>query len=184
MFRRLLSHPNIQILLKAEFRDVADQVKFDRMVFTGPIDEYFNYIHDPLPYRSLRFEFRHEPVTRFQNVAVVNYPNEYQFTRAIEFTQFSGQSLPATTIAYEYPEPHEAGVNTPYYPIPRGENQAQYSLYVQEAERLNGNVIFAGRLADYKYYNMDQAVGRALKVFDSRICRGESTSTSLHSLQV
>jgi UDP-galactopyranose mutase len=179
MFRRMLSHPNIQVLLKAEFRDVAEQVQFDRMVFTGAIDEYFNYIHDPLPYRSLRFEFRHEPVNRFQHVAVVNYPNEYEFTRAIEFAQFSGQSLPVTTIAYEYPEPHDAGVNTPYYPIPRAENQEKYSRYLQEAEKLNGKVIFAGRLADYKYYNMDQAIGRALKVFDSKVRCPESESLEL-----
>jgi UDP-galactopyranose mutase len=171
MFQRMLSHPNIQILLKAEYRQVADQIKYDRMIFTGAIDESFDYVHGPLPYRSLRFEWRQEPVSQFQSAAVVNYPNEYEFTRVIEFKQFSGQSLPTTTLAYEYPEPHEPGVNTPYYPIPRAENQARYALYAQEAEKLNGKVIFAGRLADYKYYNMDQAVGRALKVFDSKVSR-------------
>lgn len=179
MFRRILSHPNIQVLLKAEFRDVAEEITYDRMVFTGAIDEYFNYIHGPLPYRSLRFELRQEPVSRFQTAAVVNYPNEYEFTRVIEFAHFSGQTLSETTIAYEYPEPHDPGVNTPYYPIPRGANQAKYSLYSREAEKLNGKVIFAGRLADYKYYNMDQAVGRALKVFDSKISSAESRSLSL-----
>jgi UDP-galactopyranose mutase len=179
MFRRILSHPNIQVLLKADFRDVADEITFGRMVFTGAIDEYFNYIHGPLPYRSLRFELRQEPVSRFQTAAVVNYPNEYEFTRVIEFGHFSGQTLSETTIAYEYPEPHDPGVNTPYYPIPRGVNQEKYSLYAREAEKLNGRVIFAGRLADYKYYNMDQAVGRALKVFDSKIASAESRTLSL-----
>jgi UDP-galactopyranose mutase len=169
MFRRMLSHPNIQILLKANHADVAQHVKFDRMIFTGAIDEYFNYIHGPLPYRSLRFDLRHELVNQFQAVSVVNYPNEYQFTRVLEYKQFSGQNLPGTTLAYEYPEAYEPGVNTPYYPIPREQNREKYSLYQREAEKLNGSVIFAGRLADYKYYNMDQAVGRALKVFAEQI---------------
>ena len=169
MFRRMLSHPNIQILLKANHADVSQHVKFDRMIFTGAIDEYFNYIHGPLPYRSLRFDLRHELVNQFQAVSVVNYPNEYQFTRVLEYKQFSGQNLPGTTLAYEYPEAYEPGVNTPYYPIPREQNREKYSLYQREAEKLNGSVIFAGRLADYKYYNMDQAVGRALKVFAEQI---------------
>jgi len=179
MFRRMLSHPNIQILLRAKFRDIANEVQYERMVFTGAIDEYFDYIHGPLPYRSLRFELRNEPVTQFLSAPVVNYPNEYQFTRAIEYKQFSGQNLPVTTIGYEYPEPHQPGVNTPYYPIPREDNQAQYSLYQREAEKLNGRVIFAGRLADYKYYNMDQAVGRALKVFSDKVLQPENNLLEL-----
>lgn len=166
MFHRLLAHPNIQILLKTDYSRALDGIRFDRLVFTGPIDEYFNSLHGALPYRSLRFEFRHEPRAEFQEVAVVNYPNEHLFTRIVEFKHFSGQTLPGSTIASEYPEPYLRGVNEPYYPIPREENRARYALYSQEANRLDGNVLFAGRLADYKYYNMDQAVGRALKLFD------------------
>lgn len=170
----MLSHPNIHILLQADYRDVADQVVFDRMIFTGAMDEYFGYRHGPLPYRSVRFELRREPVRQFQSVAVVNFPNEYEFTRIIEYKQFSGQTLPMTTVAYEYPEAHAPGVNTPYYPIPREDTKLLYSLYLREAENLNGRIIFAGRLADYRYYNMDQAVGRALKVFDSKILDSKS----------
>lgn len=169
MFRRLLSHPNIRILLKTSFKEIVGEVAFNRMIYTGPIDEYFNYIHGPLPYRSLRFELRHERSDQFQDVAVVNYPNDHLFTRIIEYKKFSGQVLPGTTVAYEFPEPHEPGVNTPYYPIPRDENRAKYELYLRESKALQGKVIFAGRLADYKYYNMDQAVGRALSIFDKYI---------------
>jgi UDP-galactopyranose mutase len=151
--------------LKSDYSRALDGVRFDRMVFTGPIDEYFDYLHGALPYRSLRFEVRHEARAGYQDVAVVNYPNEYLFTRIVEFKHFSGQSLPGTTIAYEYPDAYERGVNEPYYPIPREENRARYARYLQEANLLGGNVLFAGRLADYKYYNMDQAVGRALRLF-------------------
>ena len=166
MFRRILAHPNIHVLLKSEYSPALDSIRFDRMVFTGPIDEYFDYLHGSLPYRSLRFEFHHEPRTKYQDVAVVNYPGEHAFTRIVEFKHFSGQSLPGTTIACEYPEAYERGLNEPYYPIPREENRARYALYLREAKRREGNVLFAGRLADYKYYNMDQAVGRAFKLFD------------------
>jgi UDP-galactopyranose mutase len=99
-----------------------------RMIFAGAIDEYFDYVHGPLPYRSLRFEFCPQAGPLLQKVAVVNYPNEYQFTRAIEYRHFSAQDNPATTVAYEYPEPYEPGINTPYHPIPRSENQARHLL--------------------------------------------------------
>lgn len=179
LFRRMLSHPNIHVMLKTPYREIAEEIDYKRMIYTGAIDEYFQYMHGALPYRSLRFELRNEPVTRFQSASVVNYPNEYEFTRAIEFKQFSGQDLPMTTLAYEYPEAHEPGVNTPYYPIPRSQNQDQYALYAKEVEKLNGRVIFAGRLADYKYYNMDQAVGRALKVFSSSIRASEASQMAV-----
>lgn len=165
LFRRMLAHPNIHLLLKTTHREAIAGVRFDRMIFTGPIDEYFDYCHGPLPYRSLRFEFRHEQEASFQEVAVVNYPNEHLYTRIIEFKHFSGQKSSGTTIAYEYPEAHEPNLNVPYYPIPRAEHSQQYVKYLRQAERINDKVIFAGRLADYKYYNMDQAVGRALSVF-------------------
>jgi UDP-galactopyranose mutase len=166
----MLAHPNIHLLLKTESREAIAGVRFDRMIFTGPIDEYFDYCHGPLPYRSLRFEMRHERDASFQDVAVVNYPNEHSFTRVIEFKHFSGQQSPGTTIAYEYPEAHEPGQNVPYYPVPKIEHRDQYERYLREAQQRAEKVIFAGRLADYKYYNMDQAVGRALHVFANNIC--------------
>ena len=173
LFRRMLAHPNIRLLLKTNHREAIEGVRFKRLVFTGPIDQYFDHIHGPLPYRSLRFEFRHQPAGLFQAAPVINYPNEHNFTRIIEFKQLTGQTLRGTTVAYEYPEAYEHGINEPYYPVPREDNRDRYALYLREAQRLNGAVIFAGRLADYKYYNMDQAVGRALKVFDEQIAHGK-----------
>lgn len=175
LFNRMLSHENIQVELNADYRDAGSQIGFGRMVFTGAIDEYFQYAYGPLPYRSLRFELVHKPVRDFQGVSVVNYPNDYDFTRTIEYKHFSGQDLPGSTIGYEYPEPHEPGVNIPYYPIPRKQNEATYSLYRSEAAKLEEKVLFAGRLADYTYYNMDQAVGRALKVFEQKIGCGAAS---------
>ena len=166
LFRRMLSHHNIKVLLKADWREVEGEVCFDRMVFTGPIDEFFGYLHGPLPYRSLRFELEHHPRLYVQEVGQMNYPNEYPYTRITEFKHLTGQDyLPHTTLAYEYPEAYEPGKNEPYYPVPKEENEERYQLYLKEAERLKA-VIFAGRLGDYRYYNMDQAVARALKLFE------------------
>jgi UDP-galactopyranose mutase len=172
MFRRILAHPNIQLLLKTDYRDIARDIDFRGLIFTGPVDEYFNYMYGALPYRSLRFDFRHETNGPYQESAQVNYPNEHAYTRITEFRHITGQQLPGTTVAYEYPGPFVPGVNEPYYPVPRAENIDQYSLYLKEAEKQEDQVLFAGRLADYKYYNMDQAVGRALSVFANHvICR-------------
>ncbi len=175
MFRRMLSHPNIRILLKTDYRGVAEEIAFSGMVFTGPIDEYFDYLHGALPYRSLRFEFRNEPTSSFQQTAQVNYPNEHGFTRITEFKQLTGQQSPRTTIAYEYPEAHEPGINEPYYPVPKTEHRERHDKYLREAQRINDGVMFAGRLADYKYYNMDQAVGRALKLFEEICARSQKS---------
>jgi UDP-galactopyranose mutase len=173
MFRSLLSHPNIRILLKTDYRDIAGDVSFDQLIFTGPIDEYFDFLHGSLPYRSLRFEFRHDTRPSFQETGQINYPNEYAFTRVTEFKHLTGQEGSGTTLAYEYSEPHLQNVNDPYYPIPKTEHREQHSKYLCAAKKERDAVIFAGRLADYKYYNMDQAVGRALKVFDEINTRSE-----------
>ncbi len=170
MFQQMLQHPNIKILLNTDYREIIEEVKFKRMIYTGPIDEYFDFIHGELPYRSLNFDFVHYENDFFQEVAQVNYPNEYAFTRISEFKHITGQCSSGTTVAYEYPEPFIRGVNEPYYPIPREEYIERYKLYLEEAKKLNGTVIFVGRLADYKYYNMDQAVARALSVFEKEIC--------------
>jgi UDP-galactopyranose mutase len=166
MFRRMLSHRNIRMLLNTDYKDIAGEVKYRRMVYTGPIDSFFNYIHGPLPYRSLRFEFRTMDQEWFQEVGTVNYPNEYDFTRITEQKRITGQLLPKTTITVEYPQRHDPGLNEPYYPVPREENREAHERYIMEARQYNGSVIFAGRLAEYKYYNMDQAAAHALKVFE------------------
>lgn len=161
MFENMLDHPNIQVETGVEYRDVVDEVVHDRLVFTGPIDEFFDHRYGKLPYRSLRF--RHETLDQpnFQPVATVNYPDEATpYTRITEYKHLTGQSHPRTTVTYEYP----AAEGDPYYPIPRAENQALFKKY--EALALaRPDVAFVGRLATYRYYNMDQVVGQALTTF-------------------
>jgi UDP-galactopyranose mutase len=169
LFQKQIEHPNIQVLLQADYRNIINDVKFSRMIFTGPINTFFSNIHGPLPYRSLRFEFRTLDTERHQEVGTVNYPNEYDFTRITEQKYLTGQTLPKTTLVTEYPQAHVEEVTEPYYPIPRPDNRLLFERYEAEAAKLNGSVVFAGRLADYKYYNMDQAVARALKVFQDDV---------------
>ena len=130
------------------------------MVYTGPIDAFFNYRHGKLPYRSLEFRHVNLPQEQFQAVGTVNYPNDYAYTRISEFKHITGQKSDSTSVVYEYPKAE----GDPYYPVPRPENAALYKLYEHDAEQLT-NVTFVGRLATYKYYNMDQVVGQALAAF-------------------
>jgi UDP-galactopyranose mutase len=161
MFERMLDHPNIKIMLNTDYADLAGSIEFRKVVYTGPIDEFFDFQYGKLPYRSLRF--RHETVERewHQPVAVVNYPSPaVAYTRISEYKHLTGQTHPKTSISYEYPS--ETG--DPYYPIPRPENAALYKQYEALADRTRG-VHFAGRLATYRYYNMDQVVGQALALY-------------------
>ncbi len=171
MFEAMLSHRNIHVLLNADFADVVNDVRFDKLIYTGNIDRYFGYIHGELPYRSLEFEFRHEKYSCFQETAQVNYPNSEAYTRITEFRHLTGQEHHGTTIAYEYSKKHVKELTEPYYPIPRNENEERYGLYLKEAEKLKDTVSFIGRLANYKYYNMDQIVGVALQFFRTEICK-------------
>ena len=161
MFEAMLSHPNIDLLLGVDYADVRDAYPHDHLVFTGPIDEYFGYRYGRLPYRSLRFEHRTLNEERHQPVAVVNYPDEaVPYTRITEYKHLTGQIAPQTSVTYEYP----SATGDPYYPIPRDENQALYKRY--EALALaEQHVSFVGRLATYRYYNMDQVVGQALATY-------------------
>lgn len=165
MVKKMLEHQKIKIMLNTRWQDIQGQIDFKRMIFTGPIDEYFNYMHGELPYRSLNFDVQTHAVEKFQQAAVVNYPNEYNFTRITEQKWLTGQKHDHTTVLIEYPQPHVIGKTTPYYPIPTEANLKTYHLYEKEVAKLDGKVIFAGRLADYMYYNMDQVVARALKIF-------------------
>lgn len=161
MFNRMLDHPNIDVLLSTDYRDVMDEVEAGHIIYTGPVDEYFDYRFGKLPYRSLRFE--HKTVERevFQPVAVVNYPDpQVPYTRITEYKHLTGQTHPWTSVTYEYP----AAEGDPFYPIPWAENQALYKQYKALADA-NPNVTFVGRLATYRYYNMDQVVGQALATF-------------------
>jgi UDP-galactopyranose mutase len=169
MFRRMIAHPNIKVLLNTDYREIMNDVSFNRVLCTGPIDAFFDYMHGELPYRSLRFEFDTLDQAQYQEVGTVNYPNEYDITRITEQKYLSGQTSPKTTLVKEYPQAYVPGKNDPYYPIPREENRERLSLYTKEVEKLNGSVLFAGRLADYKYYDMDQAVVNALGLFEKEI---------------
>lgn len=165
MFNRMLDHPNIKVLLHTDYQEIANEITYKRMIYTGPIDTFFGYKYGQLPYRSLRFHFETHQKEWYQEVGTVNYPNEYDFTRILEQKHLTGQASPHTTICFVYPQPYTPGENEPYYPIPRRENSQRYILYKQEAEQIRDRVLFAGRLADYQYYNMDQAVARALTLF-------------------
>ncbi|GBD49481.1 UDP-galactopyranose mutase [Methylopila sp. Yamaguchi] len=160
MFERMLDHPNIQIMLNADFREVRETGQFKRLIFTGPIDEFFDFRFGRLPYRSLRFEHRSLEQEQFQPVATVNYPQTEDYTRITEYKHLTGQTHPKTTITYEYP----AATGDPYYPVPRPENQELYRRY-QALANETADVHFVGRLATYRYYNMDQVVGQALAEF-------------------
>jgi UDP-galactopyranose mutase len=161
MFERMLSHPRIKVLLKADFREVQRVIPHREVVFTGPIDEFFEHRFGRLPYRSLEFEFVTKPVERFQPAAVVNHPNEHAFTRVTEFKYLTGQVHPRTSLVYEFPRAD----GEPYYPVPRAHNAELYRRYRALADA-TPNVHFVGRLATYKYLNMDQVVGQALALFD------------------
>jgi UDP-galactopyranose mutase len=166
MFMKLIAHPNIHLLLKTDFNLIKEHLPFRNLIYSGPIDEYFNYKFGPLPYRSLKFDFENLNQEWFQPVSQVNYPNEYDFTRIVEIKHATGQVHPKTTIVREYP--CEQG--DPFYPIPREQNHDLYEKYRLEAEKLK-NVFFIGRLAQYKYLNMDEVVANALELFHTRLNR-------------
>jgi UDP-galactopyranose mutase len=157
MFENLVDHPRIKILLKTDYREIIGQIAFGELIYTGPIDSYFDFRYGKLPYRSI--EFQHETHDRevFQTAPVINYPNDYLYTRITEFKYLTGQTSAKTSIVYEFPNSE----GDPYYPVPKPENAEIYRQYRQLAEATR-NVHFAGRLATYKYYNMDQVVGQAL----------------------
>ena len=171
MFENMLDHPNITIMLNADFRDVAREVQYRNLIYSGPVDEYFDHRFGKLPYRSLKFQ--HETVDRewFQPVGVVNYPGEdVPYTRITEYKHLTGQTHARTSLTYEFP----SAEGDPYYPVPKPENAALYRKY-QELADATPNVHFVGRLATYRYYNMDQVVGQALALF-ARIAKAEGTT--------
>ena len=138
------------------------------MIYTGPIDYYYDYCYGKLPYRSLEFKFETLEQKVYQPTGTVNYPNEHPYTRITEFKYLTGQKHPKTSIVYEYPKDE----GDPYYPVPRQENADLYRRYHLLATH-EKNVYFAGRLATYKYYNMDQVVAQALTLFRKLISEEE-----------
>ncbi len=181
MFNRMLANPNINIILDKDYKDyltidhenkkiyVNNEEFTGKLIFTGMIDEFFNYEYGELPYRSLIFD--NETIQRqtFQENATINYPNEYHFTRITEYKLLTGQQTPYTTIQFEFPVPYRADIeeqSIPCYPIPQEKNKEQYLKYKSLADDYS-NVIFLGRLAEYEYMNMDKVVDKVLSLFDS-----------------
>lgn len=183
LFKKLLASPKIHIMLNTDAAEIVDfnpengAIKLfgkayrGTLIYSGKIDALFNYQYGELPYRTLEFQFESKTQDRYQEVGTVNYPNHYQFTRITEFKHLSGQTLPGTTVVKEFPhayDRHTPGRDIPYYPIPYPESKPIYQLYLERAREVP-QLILIGRLAEYRYYDMDAIVARALKLFRERI---------------
>ncbi len=178
IFKKMLSHPNIKLMINTDFKEVmkingSDFYLFDtkfegKLIFTGQIDDLFDYKFGELPYRSVDMHFETIDLEYYQEAATVNYPNDYDFTRITEFKHIHPTRSKKTTILKEYPQAYIRGENTPYYPIFTDENQKRYKEY-QEYSKKFKNLILLGRLAEYRYYDMDGIIIRALEMFKERI---------------
>ncbi len=164
MCENMLANKNIKIMLNTNYKEVIDEITYDTLIYTGSTDEFYDYKHGKLAYRSIDFVFETYDKEEFQEAPVVNYPNDYDYTRITEFKKLTWQRHNKTTICKEFP----CAEGEPYYPFPTKEYKAQYALYEEEMAK-EDNVIFLGRLAEYRYYNMDAVVRRALDLFEERI---------------
>ncbi len=160
LFENMLDHPNIKIMLNCDYREIEKDIPFTEMIYTGPVDSYFDYCYGKLPYRSLEFKHETHDTAVYQSAPVVNYPNEQLYTRVTEFKYLTGQEHAKTSIVFEFPKSQ----GDAYYPVPRKENAELYAKYKALADR-TPKVNFVGRLATYKYYNMDQIVAQALTTY-------------------
>jgi UDP-galactopyranose mutase len=176
MFEKMLDSPNIKVMLNCDYREIVKDIPFKEMIYTGPVDAYFEYRFGELPYRSLHFKHETHDTEKFQAAPVVNYPNDHLYTRITEFKDLTGQEHKKTSIVYEYPRAE----GDPYYPVPRKENQELYAKYKALAD-VTPNVHFVGRLATYRYYNMDQIVAQALTEYGKIIGKKRSDAT-VHTL--
>jgi len=167
MFRKILDHSRIRTILGTDFEEVRGKIDADFIVYTGPLDAYFGHCFGKLPYRSLRFEHEHFPeIERMQAVGTVNYPNTHAYTRITEFKHLTGQTHSGTSIVREFP----CSDGDPYYPVPRPENEQLFKRYLELADR-ESDVHFIGRLAQYRYYNMDQVVASAIALSEKLVSR-------------
>ncbi len=160
MFENMLDHPNIKVLLNCDYHEIEKEIPYREMIYTGPVDSFFGYRYGKLPYRSLEFKHETHNAPKFQEAPVINYPNEHLYTRVTEFKYLTGQEHQKTSIVYEFPKSE----GDAYYPVPRKENAEIYARYKALADK-TPEVHFVGRLATYKYYNMDQIVAQALTVY-------------------
>ena len=177
MFERMLDHANSKIMLNTDYREIMEFVPFREMIYTGPVDEFFDFRFGKLPYRSLHFKHETHDRPTFQEAPVVNFPNDYQYTRITEFKFLTGQEHSKTSIVYEFPRAE----GDPYYPVPRPENAEIYKKYQELADQTRG-VWFVGRLATYKYYNMDQVTAQALTLFEKITAARQVTVSSTASV--
>ncbi len=161
LFRNMLSHPNIKVMLNTDYKEIVNQIPHKHIIYTGPIDYYFDYCYGKLPYRSVEFKFETLDKQVHQPTGTVNFPNEHLYTRSTEFKYLTGQIHPKTSLVYEYP----TAEGDPYYPIPRPENKVLFNKYQALADSIP-DTYFTGRLATYKYYNMDQVVAQSLALFE------------------
>jgi UDP-galactopyranose mutase len=173
LFENMLNHPNIKVMLNTDYKEIEDIIPHKNLIYTGPIDYYFDYCFGKLPYRSIEFKFETLETERFQPTGTINYPNEQQYTRITEFKYLTNQKHPKTSVVYEYPTDH----GDPYYPVPRPENAELYNRYKALTMALP-NTYFTGRLATYKYYNMDQVVAQSLTLF-KKIMSSNHTDESI-----
>lgn len=157
MVETMLDHPNIKVMLNADYKEIENSIPFRTMIYSGPVDYYFDYCYGKLPYRSIEFKMETLETEKFQSTGTINYPNEHLYTRITEFKYLTGQKHPKTAIVYEYP----TAEGDPYYPIPCPENNVLYKKYQALAAEMP-DVFFTGRLGTYKYYNMDQVVAQSL----------------------
>jgi UDP-galactopyranose mutase len=176
LFENIINHSNIKVMLNTDFNEIMsiedDGIKFfdseysGKIVYTGQIDELFDYKFGNLPYRSVEMRFETINQKRYQEAGTVNYPNNYEFTRITEFKTIHSTNSKNTTILKEYPQEYKIGENTPYYPIFTDENQAKYQKYVEYSKGFK-NIILLGRLAEYKYYDMDDMIEASLDRFNT-----------------
>lgn len=161
MCEAMVKNKNVKLLLNTDYKEVLDDITYDKLIYTGPTDYFYDYKHGQLSYRSINFEFETFDCSQYQEAPVVNYPNDYDFTRITEFKQLTWQEHKKTTIMKEFP----SAEGEPYYPFPTQDCKAQFALYQEEMEK-EKNVYFLGRLAQYRYYNMDAVVAEALHLFE------------------
>ncbi len=161
MCENMLRSKKIKILLNTDYKEIISDIKYDVLIYTGPIDYYFDYEFGELLYRSIDFKFETYDMNSYQPTASTRYPKDYDYTRITEFKKMTGQKHQKTTILKEYP----CFGKEPYYPYPTSEWKNMYEKYKAKAD-LEKNTIFLGRLAEYKYYDMDDVIAKALECFE------------------
>lgn len=164
MCEKMVDNKNIKLMLNTDFKEIKNELSYDTLIYTGATDEFYDYKYGKLKYRSVDFKFETLDMEEYQEAPVVNYPNDYDFTRITEFKKMTWQKHEKTIICKEFPKAE----GEPYYPFPTKDCKAEFAKYEEDMKK-EENVIFIGRLAEYRYYNMDAVVARALELFEQKI---------------